>query len=217
MLARLGKAATVNENEGCQSIRKADDGDYFIVGTVRGFENESATYHARRIVLALGNRGTPMKLKVPGENLKLKRDDAERDKVQYKLISPEAYRGQKILVVGAGNSAIEAAVDLVARRVGARIIPRSPEETNKVTLLIRSDFKNDLKLENKMQIYDCLDEGSIKSYFGTTIKEIRDGEVVLMNARTGEVTKTIGNDYVFAMIGGDRPIKFLESIGIKLG
>lgn len=120
-------------------------------------------------------------------------------------------------MVGAGNSAIEAAVDLVARRDGDQISFRPAEEINEVTLVIRSDMKNDLKFGNKLQVYQCIDEGRIKVYFGTAIKEIRDAEVVLMNARTSEEKVTIPNDFIFAMIGGDRPTKFLESIGIKIG
>ncbi|MCA1593986.1 MAG: NAD(P)-binding domain-containing protein [Acidobacteria bacterium] len=215
--AMAESAVRVNEDESCRSVKKAADGDYFIVETERGFEKEPVIYRARRVVLALGNRGTPMKLNVTGENLKVTRDGRTEDKVKYRLADAEAYRRRRIVVVGAGNSAIEAAVDLVARRDGNRISFRPEDEINEVALVIRSDLKNDLKFENKMQVYDCIDEGRMQAFFGTAIKEIRDGEVVLMNARTKEVTQTIPNDYVFAMIGGDRPTKFLESIGIKIG
>jgi thioredoxin reductase (NADPH) len=213
----------VNESESCKSVKRAADGDYFVVetergvATGRGVEKESVTYRARRVVLALGNRGTPMKLRVPGEELKITRDGATSDKVMYKLANPDAYRRRRVIVVGAGNSAIEAAVDLVATRQGDRVTFRPESETNDVTLVIRSDLKNDLKFGNKQQVYDCIDEGRIKVFFGTSIKEIRDGEVVLQNARTEEVKATVPNDFVFAMIGGDRPTKFLESIGIKIG
>ncbi|HYG09362.1 MAG TPA: NAD(P)-binding domain-containing protein [Pyrinomonadaceae bacterium] len=208
---------SVNENESCKSVKKAEDGDYFVVSTEQGALKDKKTYHARRVILALGNRGTPMKLRLPGEEMKVTRDGKEEDKVKYKLTDPEAYRRRKIIIVGAGNSAIEAAVDLVARRDGTKITFRPDEEINEVTLVIRSDLKNDLKFGNKLQVYDCIDEGKIKVYFGTSIKEIRDDEVVLMNARTQEVKATIKNDYIFAMIGGDRPTTFLEAIGIKIG
>ena len=207
----------VNEMESCKSVKKAEDGDYFVVQTEQGAEKQPVIYHARRVVLALGNRGTPMKLKVPGEELKVTRDGRTEDKVKYKLTDPEAYKRRRVIVVGAGNSAIEAAVDLVATRQGDRITFRPDSEINEVTLVIRSDMKNDLKFGNKMQVYDCIDEGKIKAFFGTSIKEIREGEVVLQNARTEEVKATVPNDYIFAMIGGDRPTKFLESIGIKIG
>jgi thioredoxin reductase len=207
----------VNESESCKSVKRAEDGDYFVVQTEQGLEKRRVTYNARRVVLALGNRGTPMKLRVPGEDSKVTRDGRTEDKVKYKLTDPEAYKRRRVIVVGAGNSAIEAAVDLVATRQGDRITFRPESEINDVTLVIRSDMKNDLKFGNKLQVYDCIDEGRIKVFFGTSIKEIRDDEVVLMNARTEEVKATIPNDYIFAMIGGDRPTKFLEAIGIKIG
>ncbi|MGB7922433.1 MAG: NAD(P)-binding domain-containing protein [Pyrinomonadaceae bacterium] len=215
--AMRSSGVSINEGESCKSVKRAEDGDYFMVQTEKGIDKERVTYRARRVVLALGNRGTPMKLKLPGEEMKVIRDGRTEDKVKYKLADPEMYRGRKIAVVGAGNSAIEAAVDLVARRHGDQISFRPDDEINEVALIIRSDMKNDLKFGNKLQVYQCIDEGRIKVYFGTAIKEIRDGEVVLMNARSGEVKATIGNDYIFAMIGGDRPTKFLESIGIKIG
>jgi thioredoxin reductase len=213
----LQHGVVVNENESCKSVKKAEEGDYFVIQTEQGLAKDKRTYRARRVILALGNRGTPMKLRLPGEEMKVSRDGKEEDKVKYKLTDPEEYRRKKIIVVGAGNSAIEAAVDLVARREGTRITFRPDEEINEVTLVIRSDLKNDLKFGNKQQVYDCIDEGRIKVFFGTAIKEIRDDEVVLMNARTQEVKTTIRNDYIFAMIGGDRPTKFLEAIGIKIG
>ena len=121
------------------------------------------------------------------------------------------------------SSATVEAIDQKTRMItlrgpqGDRITFRPESEINDVTLVIRSDMKNDLKFGNKVQVYDCIDEGRIKVFFGTSIKEIRDDEVVLMNARTEEVRATIPNDYIFAMIGGDRPTKFLEAIGVKIG
>lgn len=205
----------INEGESCKSVIKANDGDYFAVQTQKA--GETINYRVRRIVLALGNRGTPMKLRVPGEEIKVTCDGRIEDKVKYKLTDPEGYKKKRIIIVGAGNSAIEAAVDLVARRSGDQITFRGDHEINQVTLVIRSDMKNDLKFGNKLQVYQCIDEGKITPYFGTAIKEIYDGEVVLMNARTSEEMITIPNDFIFAMIGGDRPTRFLESIGIKIG
>ena len=207
----------INENESCKSIKKAEDGDYFVVQTEKGKEKDKMTYKARRVVLAIGNSGTPMKLRLPGEEMKVTRDGVADDKVRYKLTDPEAFKRKKVVVVGAGNSAIEAAVDLVATRQGTEITFRPDSEINEVTLVVRSDLKNDLKFGNKQQIFDCIDEGKIKVYFGTAIKELRDDEVVLMNARSQEEKATLKNDYILAMIGGDKPTKFLESIGIKIG
>ncbi|HEX8846932.1 MAG TPA: NAD(P)-binding domain-containing protein [Pyrinomonadaceae bacterium] len=207
----------VNEIESCKAIKRAEDGgDYFTIRTEKGLQREPVTYVARRIIIAIGNRGTPMKLGAPGEDLKISRNGRAEDKVLYKLTNPEEFKGRRVIVVGGGNSAVEAAVDLVARRDGDRIEFRPGEEINEVSLVVRSDFKNDLKFGNKLQVYQCIDEGKIKVYFGAAIKEISDNEVVLMDARTKEEKGKIPNDYIFALIGGDRPTRFLESIGIQI-
>lgn len=206
----------INEGESCQTIKRAEDGDYFLIETEKGAQKEKAMYRARRVVLAIGLRGTPMLLGVDGEKMKVTRDGQTTSKVMYKLSNPDDFKRRRVIIVGGGNSAIEAAVDLVARRDGDRIIFRPDDEINDVTLVVRSDFKNDLKFGNKLQVYQCIDEGRIKVRFGEAIKEIRDEEVVLINARTKEEKATLPNDYIFALIGGDKPTKFLESIGISI-
>ncbi|MDX6692734.1 MAG: hypothetical protein QOF02_337 [Blastocatellia bacterium] len=206
----------INEGESCRSIRKAEDGDYFVIETERGAQQERATYRARRVVLAIGNRGMPMRLGVEGEEMQITRDGQTGSKVLYKLSNPEDFKRRRIIIVGGGNSAIEAAVDLVARRDGDRIVFRPETEINDVTLVVRSDFKNDLKFGNKLQVYQCIDEGRIKVRFGEAVKTIADDEVTLMNARTQEEKLRLPNDYIFALIGGDKPTRFLQSIGISI-
>jgi thioredoxin reductase (NADPH) len=215
-LTMLERGVRVNEQEGCKDVRRAADGDYFFVETEAGVGKEQRAYRARRVVLALGNRGTPMKLNVDGEDLKITLDGREEPKVQYRLGDAASYKRRRIVVVGAGNSAIEAAVALVAQRDGDRINFRPDDETNEVALVIRSDMKNDLKFNNKLQVYDCIDAGRITPYFGAAVKVVRAGEVVLMNSRTKEEIATLENDLVFALIGGERPTEFLKSIGIKI-
>jgi thioredoxin reductase (NADPH) len=212
----LARGVRVNEREGCKSVRRADDGDYFVLETEAGESNEPRAYRARRVVLALGNRGTAKRLGVPGEDLKIVRGGRPENKVRYRLADAGQLRGLKVIVVGAGNSAIEAAVDLAARRDGDQIAPRDGAEANEVSLVVRGDLKNDLKFDNKVRVYDCIDAGLIKPYFGAAIKEVRGGEVVLMNSRTGEEMAALENDLVFALIGGERPTEFLKSIGIKI-
>ena len=206
----------INEEESCIAVDRATDGDYFAVHTERGKQRTPFTYRPRRVVLALGARGAPIKLGALGEEIKITPNGQAEDKVLYKLSNPDDFKQRKIVVVGGGNSAIEAAVDLVALRNGDRIEFRPPNEINEVTLLVRSDFKNDVKFGNKRQIYRCIDEGKVRVYFGTAIKEIRDSEVVLMDARTEEEKETIPNDYVLASIGAARPTQFLKSIGIHI-
>jgi len=246
----------INEFESCKDVKR--DGDIFVVVTDQDKTKQRMEYRSRRVVLAIGNRGTPMKLNVPGEDLKMivnptgmilpqfcnkcgeKRTGDykfcqrcgfkyvakqpkpyEDERVKYKLSDPNKFSGKHVLIVGAGNSAIEAAIDLAAYRSeeGTELIGW---RDNAVSLVIRSNFKSDLKLGNKMMIYDCMDAGRVKAFFGQTVKEVTSNEVVLMGARerdpkTAKETARIKNDYVFALIGGEKPTKFLESIGVKIG
>ncbi len=246
----------INEYETVKSVKT--DGDVFVVRSDSDRTKQSAEYRTRTVVIAVGGRGTPMRLRVEGEDLKLTvtpsapvmapfcvkcglprttEDPAcascgsaypttvpppfEDEKVKYRLSDPNLFKGKHCIVVGAGNSSIEAAVDLAAYRSedGTQIVGW---RDNIVTLVIRSDFKGDLKLGNKMLCYECIDEGRIRVHFRKTIKEIRPDEVMLMNARERDASKakatdTIQNDYVFALIGGDKPTKFLESMGIQIG
>ncbi len=248
MDAMLSNGVVIHEEESCKDI-KSENGCFTVI-TEKGALQERGSYKTRTVIIAVGNRGAPLKLGVPGEELKLMvtsppklpkfcykcglvrkgamkfcvkcgekftpkaQPPREDSRVKYRLTDPDEYVGKKCIVVGAGNSAIEAAVDLAGfKRDGKEI---AFTRTNEVTLVIRSDFKGDLKLGNKMNVYDCLDAGRIKIFFGTQIKEITDGEVVLIDGRKKEVAR-LANDYIFALIGGDRPTKFLEKIGIQIG
>ncbi|MGH9936598.1 MAG: FAD-dependent oxidoreductase [Blastocatellia bacterium] len=246
----------VNEYESCKDVKR--DGDVLVVVTDQDKTKERVEYRARRVVLAIGNRGTPMKLNVPGEDLKMivtptgtvlpqfcnkcgarrvgdhkfcqqcgfkyipkPAKPYEDDLVKYKLSDPNKYSGKYLVVVGAGNSAVETAIDLAARRseAGTELVGW---RDNTVSLVIRSNFKSDLKLGNKMMIYDCMDAGRVKVFFGQIVKEVTANEVVLVNARerdseTAKETARIKSDYVFALIGGEKPTRFLESIGVKIG
>jgi len=206
----------INEQEECKTIKRATDGDYFTIETAKGEKHEPASYSARRVVLALGNRGAPMRLRVPGEEMKISRNGQSEDKVLYVLSNPDAFKKKKLIVVGGGNASVEAVVDLVARRDSNKIQFRPSDEINEVTFLLRGDFTRDVKFLNKQQLYHCIDEGRVKIHFGTMITEIKDAEVVIADTRTHEEKGTIPNDYVLALIGGAPPTKFLESIGISI-
>jgi thioredoxin reductase (NADPH) len=247
--AMTSNGVVVNEEESCKDIKQ--DSGVFTVTTEKGKAKEKASYTARKIIIAIGNRGTPMKLRVPGEDLKVMmtpppvvpkycprcgsarkgaqqfcvvcgtpypvkaQPPYETGKVQFKLSDPDDYVNKKCIIVGAGNSSIEAAVDLAGlKRDGEKI---TFTRNNDVTLVVRSDFKGDLKLGNKMNVYDCIDAGKIKVFFRTEIKEITPTEVVLMDVRSKEEKARLANDFVFALIGGEKPTKFLEGIGIKVG
>jgi thioredoxin reductase (NADPH) len=212
----VNSGVQINERERCQAVKRADDGDYFTVQTEKRGNPEPCTYTARRVVLALGNRGAPMKLRVPGEQMKISRDGRTENKVMYVLSHPDDFKGRKMLVVGGGNSAVEAAVDLVARRHHDQITFRPPEEINEVALAVRNGFTNDVRFGNKLKLYHCIDEGRIKLYWDTSVKEVRAGEVVLMDRDTQQVKATVANDYVLALLGADHPRNFLKSIGITI-
>jgi thioredoxin reductase len=211
MKAVHSQGLEIHEEESCKEIQHSDD--HFTITTATSHPPGRATYRARRVILSIGNHGSPMKLGVSGEDLP--------GRVKFKLSDPDEYRGQKCMVVGAGNSAIEAAVELTGfKREGDHF---TFTRDNEVTLVVRSDLKGDLKLGNKMNLYDCLDAGRIRAFFGTTIKEVREQEVVLMDARSiqkgqkGAETARLANDHIFALIGSEKPTKFLEGLGLKIG
>ncbi|HEX8068698.1 MAG TPA: NAD(P)-binding domain-containing protein [Pyrinomonadaceae bacterium] len=208
-----GPPNSIHVFESCEGVERVGD-DHFLVRTGK------AQYHTRRVVIAIGLRGTPMTLGRPDKPLKNEEIEIERAgqrgrKVMYKLRNPAAYEGFNIIVVGGGNSAVETAVDLVADRKGDEITFRPPERSNKVKLLIRSDFTKDVKFGNKRHIYKCIDEGKVELCLGVQVKEIHDGEVVIEHSKTKRVER-VPNDYVFAMIGGERPDAFLRKIGIEV-
>ena len=206
----------INEFESCKTITRASDGDYFVLETERREDKSLHHYNARRIVVAIGLRGAPNRLRLPNEDMKIAINGREESKVLYSLTNPADFRGRRIAVVGGGNVAVEAAVDLVVRRIGNEIEPRSPDEMNKVTVLVRTSLAPTVKFGNKFQLYKCADEGLLDLRFNVGIKEMREGELVIEDALTGKELDTIPNDYVFALIGGERPDRFLQSIGIEL-
>ena len=209
-------SVVINEHEECKAVKRSINGDYFTIETVKGEKNEVHSYTARRVVLALGARGAPMRLGVEGEDLKVRRNGSTEDKVRYALSNPDDFKKKRLIVVGGGNASVEAVVDLVARRSGDKIEFRSPDEMNEVTFVLRTDFTRDVKFLNKQQLYHCIDEGKVKILFGAMIAQIRDSSVTLADTLTKADKGTIENDYVLALIGGAPPTKFLESVGINI-
>ncbi len=212
----MNQGVVINEHEECRTVKRATDGDYFIIETEKGEKREPCSYRTRRVVLAVGNRGAPMRLGVTGEGMRIARNGLSEDKVVYSLSNPDDFKQKKIVVVGGGNASVEAVVDLVARRNGNQIEFRPGDEINDVTFVLRTAFTNDVKFANKQQLYHCIDEGKVRIVFDTMITEIREREVVLADTWTKEEKGKFENDYVLALIGGAPPTKFLESIGITI-
>ena len=151
------------------------------------------TTHARFVLLALGRRGTPRKLGVPGEEL---------PKVVYQLVDAASYRGQKLLIVGGGDSAVEAAIGL-ARQPG-----------NRVTLSYRREKLVRIKKKNEDRITRLLAKGQVEGLFSTEIQEIRRDAVRL---KTPLGSLDLPNDHVFVFAGGEPPFELLRRAGIRFG
>jgi thioredoxin reductase (NADPH) len=158
--------------------------------TVRTGNGELA---ARFVVLALGRRGTPRKLGAPGE---------ERAKVMYQLADAASYEGQRVLVVGGGDSAVEAAVSLARQR------------GNTVTLSYRREKLVRIKKRNEERIAELVRSGRVRPLFGSEVAEIGEDRVRLRVA--GQAVE-LPNDYVFVFAGGEPPFGFLRQIGLGFG
>jgi thioredoxin reductase/ferredoxin-like protein FixX len=210
------RGVRINEYESCRSVTRAETGDHFVIETELAADKSQRTYRARRVIIAIGLRGAPNKLRLPNEDMTVTLDGREMQKVQYGLSEPMAFRGKKIVVVGGGNVAVEAAVDLVCVRDGNSISPRKPEDMNQVTVLVRDFLAPTVKFGNKLQLYSCAERGLLDLRFGVGIKEMRERELVLEDVPTKREIEIIENDLVFALIGGERPNRFLESIGIEI-
>jgi thioredoxin reductase (NADPH) len=174
---------TVNTNEKVLDISAA--GAHFVVTT------PLRSYESHHVVLALGRRGTPRKLGVPGEGL---------GKVTYRLIDAETYKDSDVLVVGGGDSAVEAAVGLALHG------------TNRVTLSYRKPEFTRLKDRNAKRLEEFRKRAAINILLGSNVKEISEKEVQI---ETAEGLRSIPNDYVFIFAGGEMPFEFLKKTGIR--
>ena len=152
----------------------------------------SQQYVASAVLLAIGRRGTPRKLGVPGEEL---------PKVVYRLIDPEQYRGQKVIVVGGGDSALEAAASIAELGDTA------------VILSYRGEAFQRAKQRNRQRVDAASSSGQLKVMMNSQVKEIRPDEVVLKH--NGKELK-VSNDAVIVSAGGILPNDFLKSIGIEV-
>jgi len=173
----------VRFNERMDAIERSGRG--FLVKTTRG------TYATRAVVLAVGRRGTPRKLSVPGE---------EQPKVVYRLIDAEQYRNRRVLVVGGGDSALEAAVAV------------SEQPGTKVTLSYRGDVIDRIKPRNRERLDAASAAGRLQVLLGSTVDKIGAVDVAL---RQGNRTVNIPNDAVIVCAGGVLPFDLLKRVGVQ--
>lgn len=174
----------INFNERMDSLRH--ENGKFIVSTQKG------KYTAGSVLLAVGRRGTPRKLDVPGEELA---------KVCYRLIDPSQYQGQHALVAGGGDSALEAALALAA------------EPGTTVTLAHRSEAFSGAKPKNRERIKAAEQSGLIKVLMKTKVTQIESDHVLLEH--NGQPME-IPNDIVIVCAGGTLPIPLLKEIGVRV-
>jgi thioredoxin reductase/NAD-dependent dihydropyrimidine dehydrogenase PreA subunit len=172
-------------NEHVKGIERTQ-ADSFIV------TSDNQRYEARNVLLSIGRRGTPRKLGVPGEDL---------PKVVYRLIDAEQYRGQKVLVVGGGDSALEAAATL------------AETESVAVALSYRGEAFGRAKQKNRQRVAEATKNGRLKVLLNSNVREIKPDEVVL--EREGKLGR-LPNDTVIVNAGGVLPNDFLKSVGIAV-
>lgn len=177
---------TVNVHESVKRVTPTADGCFEV-------SSNKATYKTRRVVLAIGRRGVPRKLNVPGEEL---------PKVIYSLLEPEVYERDRILVVGGGDSAVEAALAL------------ADQPHNQVTISYRKDAFSRIKPANLERIEDAVARRRVEILWSTNVKEITPDAVIYTNGRDGPFQ--IENDVVAIFVGGELPTKFLRACGVAI-
>ncbi|NNE02612.1 MAG: YpdA family putative bacillithiol disulfide reductase [Eudoraea sp.] len=175
---------TIHLFEKVQSVQK-QNGSFQIT-------TDKKEYSASNVVIATGFYDLPNKLNIPGETL---------EKVSHYYKDPHFYASQKLAVIGASNSAVDAALECWRKGAEVTLIIRGPEVGKRVKYWVRPDIINRIK------------EGSIKAFYNTEVTEIKEGELVLS---TPDGTKTIPNDFVLALTGYTPNFTFLESLGIEL-
>lgn len=156
---------------------------------------DTATYRARRVLLCLGKAGNPRKLGVPGEK-------EHAAKVHHRLLDPDDFHGRKILIVGAGDVACEAAIALAG------------DDSNTVTMSAIDREFTFPKKRNVDAVRDLESAGKLEILLSSSVKKIGAGEVELELA--GGTRRTLANDTVFEMIGAELPLPFLRKVGIRL-
>jgi thioredoxin reductase (NADPH) len=172
--------------ERVQNIEKGPDGIFTVT-------SGTDSYRARAVVLAIGKTGNPRKLGVKGEDL---------PKVMYRLIEADHYVHKNILVVGGGDSAVEAAMGL-AYQVG-----------NTVTLSYRQPEFSRIKERNSQRLQEAIRKKKLTVILESAPVEFTPDSVTL---NVKGALQRIPNDYVWIFAGGEPPTTFLKKIGVQLG
>jgi thioredoxin reductase/ferredoxin len=174
----------IHYQERMEGIEKTEDG--FVVKTNKN------SYHTKTVLLSIGRRGTPRKLDVPGE---------EQEKVVYRLDDPAQYRGQHVLVVGGGNSALEAAMSIAAE----------PDTT--VVLSYRGNAFNNANPKNLTKLNDLAQENRLTVWMNSNVKQI-DKHAVTLETPNGVLQ--LDNHAVIVCAGGVLPTPMLKALGVEI-
>lgn len=176
---------TIREKSKVASIQKNED-----IFEVKLHNGDTFTSHS--VLLALGRRGTPRKLNIPGE---------QTQKVAYRLLDEEQIEDKKVAIIGGGDSAIEAAL-LLANK-------------NKVSLSYRGEKFVKLKKRNAELIENAAKAGLIEVLFNTEAQSIEPDQIVMKQTKTNELIY-LDNDLVYIFAGGELPAEFLKKAGIQM-
>ena len=182
LIERAG--VTINQGEAVESVQRLGDGTFDVRTTV-------AQYRAQRVILATGTRGKPRTLQVPGENL---------PKVASLLEDPDDWRGKDVLVVGGGDSAVEAAVALAD--AGARVM-----------ISYRGKSFNRAAPKNRQTIEGYAAQQRLKAKYGSQVVAF-EPEAVILQLEDGS-QKRYANHGAFVLIGADPPVTWLEKLGVR--
>ncbi len=176
----------VSTHETVTGVTRLPDGNLLVT-------SGKGTYKTKHVILAIGRRGVPRKLNLPGEGL---------PKVIYSLREPESFQQDNIVVVGGGDSAVEAALALAG------------QPGNDVKIVYRRDRFSRIKPGNMGRIEDAIKRHQVEVFWSSNLLEIRPEAVVLKDG-SGAVA-TMANDLVAVFAGGELPTKFLRSCGIEI-
>src|SRR6202158_1968786 len=189
LLSTWGKAiakAKLSIEEGVKVEGLEGSDNQFVLKTNRG------AVHARKVVLATGRRGSPRKLGVPGEQL---------SNVSYGLVDPEQYQGCRVLVVGGGDSAVEAACQL------------AEQSDAQVVISYRQQTLGKCREANRQKIQELIRTRRIHALMPSQVKEIRAKEALI---EFSGKTRRLPNDFVLALIGGELPLEMLRGMQIAV-
>jgi len=172
--------------EQVKDLAKADDGS-FTVNTAK------RSYKVKNVVISTGFYDVPLLMDIPGEEL---------PKVTHYYKDPHLYAFQNVVVIGANNSGIDAALETYRKGANVTLVIRGPEIGAYVKYWVRPDIDNRIK------------EGAVKAYFNSEVTAIEEGKVTI---RTPEGELTIDNDFVIAMTGYKPDFELLKRLGVDLG